>query len=117
MYTGDSHLTFPSQLPRYPMEDDVGHASPGHMEEHDFMTAFFQNQEDEDTVRLIHLLHLYNTAVVILFHTLLYPCLQFGEYSEMEEDASDGNVENYIADFFGHTPDTKAQNVRMYSHG
>ena len=47
-------------------------------------------------------------------HPLQCPCVQFGEYSEMEEDGSDGNVESYIADFFGHTPDTGAQNVRMY---
>ena len=57
-HTGDSHLMFPSQLPSYPVEDDVGHAYPGHMEEHDFMTAFFQNQEDEDSVCLIRTVQL-----------------------------------------------------------
>lgn len=46
-----------------------------------------------------------------ILHVLLCPCMQFGEHMEMEEDDGDANVENYIADFFGHTPDTGAQNV------
>ena len=34
---------------------DQGYATPGHMEEHDFITAFFQNQ-DHDAVSLVYIM-------------------------------------------------------------
>ena len=50
---------------------DQGYATPGHMEEHDFITAFFQNQ-DHDAVSLVYNYNGCNFITIIII--VIFAC-------------------------------------------